>query len=52
MVGNVNAFYIVQTDGPPESYAKHWATLEQALEDFLRLVNEGEAEDIALRFSA
>jgi hypothetical protein len=49
---SVSAFFIVMTEGPPESYYKHWQTFEQAVADFLRLLNEGEAEDIELRFSS
>lgn len=48
----MSAFFVVSTDGPPEAYSKHWATLDQALADFLRLYHEGHAEDIELRFSS
>lgn len=44
----MSTFFVVETSG----YRQHWRTFEQALADFLRLLNEGEAEDIALRFSA
>lgn len=48
----MSAFFVVATPGPPEPYREHWPTFEQAIADFLRLLNEGEAEVITLEFSS
>lgn len=44
----MSAFFIVEGG----DHYKHWPTFELAIADFLRLLNEGEAEDITLRFSS